>query len=256
MNYKKIYKSLTERGKSRNLIGYTEIHHIIPRCIGGKDDPSNLVKLTPEEHYIAHLLLLKIYPNEPKLVYAANMMANRMQFLGYTNKKYGIARRAVSKVMKERIISNETKKKISKIQIGKTHSKETREKMSKSHKGKVFSKEHRQKISENQKLKSQLGTHNLIGLSRKKVQEGTHHWLGKNPWESNRTTSDSLKAWKLAPKIISIFEEHKSYGKKIGSIKISKIIETTEKPIRTVIKKYKNGWNPLEDESWKTKFNN
>jgi len=29
-------------------------HHIIPRHIGGTDDPSNLVELTPEEHAEAH----------------------------------------------------------------------------------------------------------------------------------------------------------------------------------------------------------
>ena len=29
-------------------------HHIIPRHVGGTDDPSNLIELTPEEHAEAH----------------------------------------------------------------------------------------------------------------------------------------------------------------------------------------------------------
>ena len=29
-------------------------HHIIPKHMGGSDDPSNLVELTPEEHALAH----------------------------------------------------------------------------------------------------------------------------------------------------------------------------------------------------------
>jgi hypothetical protein len=33
------------------------VHHIIPRHLGGTDDPSNLVKLTIEEHAEAHRLL-------------------------------------------------------------------------------------------------------------------------------------------------------------------------------------------------------
>lgn len=40
---------------------YYEKHHIIPRSLGGTDHPSNLVMLTPKEHYIAHLLLYNHY---------------------------------------------------------------------------------------------------------------------------------------------------------------------------------------------------
>jgi len=37
------------------------MHHIIPRSLGGLNDKINLVNLTAREHYIAHLLLWKIY---------------------------------------------------------------------------------------------------------------------------------------------------------------------------------------------------
>ena len=40
---------------------YTECHHIVPQSEGGSDDTDNLVNLTAREHYIAHLLLAKIY---------------------------------------------------------------------------------------------------------------------------------------------------------------------------------------------------
>lgn len=93
MNYKKIYESLIERGKNRKLSGYKESHHIIPKCVGGKDNKSNLVDLTPEEHYLAHQLLTKVYPNEPKLVYAAQMMVYNRP----SNKLYGWIKRKFSK---------------------------------------------------------------------------------------------------------------------------------------------------------------
>jgi hypothetical protein len=35
------------------------IHHIVPKCLGGGDEPSNLVRLTREEHLRAHWLLSK-----------------------------------------------------------------------------------------------------------------------------------------------------------------------------------------------------
>ena len=56
MNYENIYNSLVTRGKNRVLEGYKESHHIVPRCLGGNDDSSNLVDLTPEGS--AMLLLL------------------------------------------------------------------------------------------------------------------------------------------------------------------------------------------------------
>jgi hypothetical protein len=39
------------------------IHHILPKYLGGTDDPSNLVELTVEEHAEAHRLLYEQYGN-------------------------------------------------------------------------------------------------------------------------------------------------------------------------------------------------
>lgn len=61
MDYLKIYNQLIKRAKKRKEINIYEIHHIIPKCIGGNDDKENLVKLSPREHFIAHKLLCKIY---------------------------------------------------------------------------------------------------------------------------------------------------------------------------------------------------
>jgi hypothetical protein len=89
MNYPKIYGLLVNRAKTRNFIGYTENHHVIPRCMGGTDHSENLVALTPEEHYVAHQLLIKIYPDNVSLIRAAQMMT-----VGRTNNKlYGWLRR-------------------------------------------------------------------------------------------------------------------------------------------------------------------
>jgi len=74
MDYIKHYNTLMTRSLSRKIDGYVERHHIIPKCIGGNDDLSNIAILTAREHYIAHLLLMKIYPNENKLIYSARMM--------------------------------------------------------------------------------------------------------------------------------------------------------------------------------------
>lgn len=93
MNYEKIYNALIEKARIRELSEYSEMHHIVPRCIGGTDDKENLIKLTPEEHYVAHQLLTKIYPSNYSLVKAASMMIPNRP----SNKMYGWLRRRFSK---------------------------------------------------------------------------------------------------------------------------------------------------------------
>lgn len=61
----------------RVLQGYGEVHHIIPKCIGGTNDSSNKIKLTAREHFIVHRLLIKIYDNK-KLKYALWAMCNQV----------------------------------------------------------------------------------------------------------------------------------------------------------------------------------
>lgn len=76
MNYQKIYDALMDKAKSRilqNGIKY-EIHHIVPRCVGGNNTEGNLVKLTFKEHYFAHKLLTRIYSSNKKIVTAFWMM--------------------------------------------------------------------------------------------------------------------------------------------------------------------------------------
>jgi hypothetical protein len=91
MNYTKIYEALIYKAKNRIIEGYVEKHHILPKCMLGSDLPENLVKLTAEEHYIAHLLLVKMFPKNAKLIYAANMMASRNnKFYSWIKKKVAI----------------------------------------------------------------------------------------------------------------------------------------------------------------------
>ncbi|ANT40602.1 homing endonuclease [Klebsiella phage vB_KpnM_KpV477] len=83
MKYNEIYDSLIKRGLERGLnkkkLDYhTEKHHIIPKCMGGVNNNSNYVLLTPREHFVAHQLLVKIYKDTKyfyKLVRALNAMS-------------------------------------------------------------------------------------------------------------------------------------------------------------------------------------
>lgn len=54
---------------------FSEKHHITPRCLGGTDEPENIVRLPAKAHIICHYLLHKAYPQNRALAKAFSMMA-------------------------------------------------------------------------------------------------------------------------------------------------------------------------------------
>ena len=64
--YTHCYYNIVERAKARVIKSYSEKHHIIPRSLGGSNDASNLVALTPREHFLCHWLLTKMLPKSPE----------------------------------------------------------------------------------------------------------------------------------------------------------------------------------------------
>lgn len=156
MNYEAHYNTLIERAKTRLLEGYGEQHHIVPRCLGGGDDADNMVRLTAEEHYVAHQLLVKIHPGHRGLAYAALLMSTGHLAGRSKNKSYGWLRARYSESCKGRTPWNKGKKlpsrsaewcaNISSALVGRTDSEETKARKSAAAKGRVFTKEHKAKI--------------------------------------------------------------------------------------------------------------
>lgn len=133
--------------------GYVEKHHILPRCLGGLDNKENLVNLYPEEHYLAHLLLCKIYPGNQKLLYAAmNMTTGSMINNGKRNNKaYGWLRRQYAESMSgdnnPARRNPDLQKEAAKKRIGQKRTEETKARMSAAQKGRTLTAEHRSKLS-------------------------------------------------------------------------------------------------------------
>ena len=68
------YNNIIAQAQQRvNQTGYTENHHILPKSLGGTDDMANLVKLTAKEHFICHMLLVRMTtgPDRRKMSNAA-----------------------------------------------------------------------------------------------------------------------------------------------------------------------------------------
>lgn len=129
MDYNKHYNLLITKARGRSILPfvYSEKHHIIPKSMGGSNDSDNLVKLLPEEHLIAHLLLAKIHGGG--MWAAANMMISRI----HNNKEYRWVREAYSKSKKGKPTWNKGLKlsEAHKVKLRKPKSAETKLNMSK-----------------------------------------------------------------------------------------------------------------------------
>lgn len=124
MNYTKIYKQLIDKRKECTFKGYGENHHITPVSFGGTLDKENMVRLTAREHFIAHRLLTKIYPNSYEMKSAINKMLQSNKF----QKRYEPNSKTYERIREE---------------FGEAHSKRM--------KGKKLTAEHKKAVSEGQR---------------------------------------------------------------------------------------------------------
>lgn len=82
MNYEKAYNSIIESAKIKTYDQYTEKHHIIPKCLGGDNKKSNIVRLSYREHFLCHWLLVKIHPDNHKIKAAfAKMLGGKKRII-------------------------------------------------------------------------------------------------------------------------------------------------------------------------------
>ena len=64
MTYKEFIDNILETRGRFGCEGYKERHHIIPKCMGGTNDETNLIDLYAREHFDAHKMLAEIYEKE------------------------------------------------------------------------------------------------------------------------------------------------------------------------------------------------
>ena len=188
MNYQKIYNNIIHRNIIRT--GYVEKHHILPRCIGGLNSKENIISLYPEEHYLAHLLLCKIYPGNQKLLYAAmNMTSGAMINNGKRNNKvYGWLRRQYSESMSGDNTPNRRnpnlQKEAAKKRVGQKRTEETKARMSAAQKGRTFTEETKRKMAEAAKNRPPISEETRTKLKQRQP----------NPYWTDKQMSDETKA--------------------------------------------------------------
>ncbi len=203
MNYQLHYDRLMERARIRgtSLMGYVEKHHVLPSCLGGGDEVENIVRLTAEEHYVAHQLLVKMYPGNAKLLWAIISMSGGNQHQNRSCKIYGWLRRRLSAERsissKGRKFSDEARANMSASQQARgprpPHSEETKAKMSAASKGRPKSDAHRAALAA-AKLGKKRAPHSEETKAKMRVSQQA---LAKKrqgvPREPSATRSESVK---------------------------------------------------------------
>ena len=193
MDYLKLYKELIKTRQQREKIAdeYYEKHHFLPKSIfndeiarktisnkniSKQDDPSNIVYLSAREHFVAHLLLVKIFENHStncyiKMLYAANLMKSRTN----SSSSYEWFRKKYSEMRSKELIGKPS------LAKGKKWSKEARKKKSENHpaKGKTYEEYYGKDLAielKEKRSKSRLGRkHSKETLKKLRYKKTKEH---------------------------------------------------------------------------------
>lgn len=137
----------------QSVDGYAEVHHIVPRSLGGSDDADNLIRLTARQHYVAHWMLSRALGGSAARAFF--MMSNFGRYGKVNSTTYGIARQEYAELasvqMKGRImppVSNETREKQRQAKLGKKLTPEHIEKVRQTRIGKKMPPEFGKKVSQ------------------------------------------------------------------------------------------------------------
>jgi len=197
------YDKIISNAISRTTHGYTEKHHIIPKCLGGTNDKSNIVRLTAREHYICHLLLTKMTEGliRRKMLFAHWRMVhgnNNQQRYQLTNRQYEHAKRLMGRATSEQNIGMKpSEESIAKLRNKVPWNKgkigvmplDARLKISAARKGSKASSGTRNKISQSVKERA--------NQSQLKCQSGKprFRWVLKNQKSNEIAETANLRQW-------------------------------------------------------------
>lgn len=157
--------------KNENFQNITENHHICPKAKdmfpeykSFKENPWNLAKLTPRQHYIAHTLLWKAFPTIKSTAHAVWYMSNS-KWAKFNSKIYeNIKNEFINIKSNHMVILNKER-----VKNGTHHF--------------LDGNKNGHSLTMSRIID---GSHNWLGgkyqreFQLKRSNEGTHHWLGNN----------------------------------------------------------------------------
>lgn len=238
MDYQKIYDNLIIYRKTvpleKSKEHYTESHHITPRCLGGSDEPGNLVRLTAREHFIAHRLLAKIYPEVSALIIPLHLMKRGSVCTKQIEFAKEVSSREQSKRMKQ-LWGNES----------------FRNKMIERRNSEEFLLQ-KSKVS-SIKWKDEVYRHKTI----EGMKEGQRKFLQANPWPWQRSNGLRVKhLWTLCATFWEVSKYNpNSTERRSAYLFVKEFLGGKNcKTFETMENLFKEGWNPLECKDYLKEF--
>ena len=173
--YQRWYQNITDRARMQNIQGYVERHHVIPRSLGGSDEPANLVNLTAREHFICHWLLVKITTGKDhhKMLNALRIM--RAEKNGQQRYNTKITARVYENIKQEYAkLQSKTFKGKGNGFYGKHHTPEAKAAISKKNKGKKPTEQQiaNQKLAITGRKRKPFSEEHRTNMSKSKQGEG------------------------------------------------------------------------------------
>ena len=218
MNYRHIYCKIISYAKSQNRVkgdgNYYECHHILPKSLfpNWRLRKSNIVLLTPREHFFCHQLFIPIY-HCSEMIYAYFLMSHNGKYK-VTSRDYERSKVMMGEMKRQQIFTDEHRAKISKALKGRkitwdtSHevvmTEEIKQKIKKAAQERAKSAEWRKKISETskgrrwtyeQKRKASESHKNMSDETRKLLSEDSSSKRWYNNGEKETFSRECPEGW-------------------------------------------------------------
>lgn len=191
MNYYNTYHKIVNQAKSRTIQPeVVEIHHVIPKSLGGDNSSENMVALTPKEHWLCHRLLCKMYTGKEKskMVFALWRMCNR-RFTKVTGRRYQYAKQQRLDLVRSKEYRKQNSNTLKQLwqteEYRKNRAEGMRKAMADPERRKRMSRIARQKFKDNPELRKIL--------SKKGTAENLRRW--SDPAYKEKLRQAQLKRW-------------------------------------------------------------
>lgn len=230
---------------------YTELHHVVPKCLGGSNKSSNLIRLTFKEHLFAHKLLAKIHPEVPGLSMAVLFMLRKYPNRNVSSRQISLLRVTAVRETSDRMTN-----------LWKTES--FKQKMMDVFKSPEFRAKHSENskqmwcsLSRRETHSSTMKRHSQKQESIKRFEDSKKKVLLENPWPWQRARAQPTRQiWTFAASFweLSFLNEetadsytYTSFCRYFFEGKYTSIFRNMEGL-------FKDGWNPLECDEWLKEF--
>lgn len=148
------YTQFIDSLRGQSVSGYAEVHHVVPRSLGGSDGADNLIRLTARQHYVAHWMLARAMGGSAARAFF--MMSNLGKYGQVNSTTYAMARQEYATQVSQQLkgkpsqcpFSDETKQKMREAKLGRKLTPEHIEKVRQTRIGKKMPPEFGKKISE------------------------------------------------------------------------------------------------------------